>query len=58
MPLDYQLNKHRSFAFVEFEECEDAAAAIDNMNDSELFGALSGVGAVRPVVLMQVAQFA
>jgi len=38
MPLDYQNNKHRGFAFVEFELAEDAAAAIDNLNDSELFG--------------------
>lgn len=40
MPLDYQNNKHRGFAFVEFELAEDAAACIDNMNDSELYGAI------------------
>lgn len=31
MPLDYETQKHRGFAFVEFELNEDAAAAIDNM---------------------------
>lgn len=31
MPLDYESQKHRGFAFVEFEAVEDAAAAIDNM---------------------------
>jgi len=31
MPLDYESQKHRGFAFVEFELNEDAAAAIDNM---------------------------
>lgn len=31
IPLDYESEKHRGFAFVEFENAEDAAAAIDNM---------------------------
>jgi RNA recognition motif-containing protein len=31
MPIDYETQKHRGFAFVEFETAEDAAAAIDNM---------------------------
>ncbi|VDL85803.1 unnamed protein product [Schistocephalus solidus] len=31
LPIDYQTEKHRGFAFVEFEEAEDAIAAIDNM---------------------------
>lgn len=31
MPVDYESQKHRGFAFVEFETAEDAAAAIDNM---------------------------
>lgn len=31
IPLDYETEKHRGFAFIEFENAEDAAAAIDNM---------------------------
>lgn len=31
MPLDYETQKHRGFAFVEFELNEDAASSIDNM---------------------------
>lgn len=31
IPLDYESEKHRGFAFIEFEMAEDAAAAIDNM---------------------------
>ena len=33
MPIDYETEKHRGFAFIEFELQEDAQAAIDNMND-------------------------
>ena len=31
IPIDYQTEKHRGFAFVEYEQPEDAKAAIDNM---------------------------
>ena len=31
IPADYETEKHRGFAFIEFEYAEDAAAAIDNM---------------------------
>jgi peptidyl-prolyl isomerase E (cyclophilin E) len=31
-------NTQVRYAFVEFEEAEDAAAAIDNMHQSELYG--------------------
>lgn len=31
MPVDYESQKHRGFAFIEYECAEDAAAAIDNM---------------------------
>ncbi|NWZ28516.1 PPIE isomerase, partial [Asarcornis scutulata] len=41
--------KHRGFAFVEFELAEDAAAAIDNMNESELFGRTIRVNLAKPM---------
>jgi RNA recognition motif-containing protein len=31
MPLDYEMEKNRGFAFVEFEASEDDMAAIDNL---------------------------
>ncbi|XP_018333827.1 peptidyl-prolyl cis-trans isomerase E [Agrilus planipennis] len=48
IPLDYETEKHRGFAFIEFEAAEDAAAAIDNMNDSELFGRTIRVNLAKP----------
>ncbi|XP_073968505.1 peptidylprolyl isomerase cyclophilin-33 isoform X1 [Rhodnius prolixus] len=48
IPLDYQTEKHRGFAFIEYEFAEDAAAAIDNMNDSELFGRTVRVNLAKP----------
>ncbi|VDN41602.1 unnamed protein product [Gongylonema pulchrum] len=48
IPLDYESGKHRGFGFVEYESAEDAAAAIDNMNDSELFGRTIRCNFARP----------
>lgn len=53
IPLDYTTQKHRGFAFVEFELVEDAAAAIDNMNESELFGRTIRVNVARPKMLKE-----
>ena len=36
IPLDNTTGKHRGFAFVEFEDKEDAECATDNMHNSEL----------------------
>ncbi|XP_078094207.1 peptidyl-prolyl cis-trans isomerase E isoform X1 [Mustelus asterias] len=49
IPLDYETEKHRGFAFIEFENAEDAAAAIDNMNESELFGRTIRVNLAKPM---------
>jgi len=49
VPLDYQTSKHRGFAFVEFEAAEDAAAAIDNMNESELCGRTLRCNLAKPL---------
>lgn len=40
--------KHKGFAFVQYEEKEDAAAAIDNMNNAELFGRVIKVNLSKP----------
>ncbi|XP_038056926.1 peptidyl-prolyl cis-trans isomerase E-like isoform X2 [Patiria miniata] len=53
IPLDYETEKHRGFAFVEFEFAEDAAASIDNMNDSELFGRTIRVNLAKPMKIKE-----
>ncbi|KAK2752197.1 hypothetical protein FQN55_008087 [Onygenales sp. PD_40] len=39
---------HRGFGYVEFEETQDAKEAIDNMDQSELFGRVIKVAAAKP----------
>ncbi|XP_045158884.2 peptidyl-prolyl cis-trans isomerase E-like [Mercenaria mercenaria] len=53
IPLDYETEKHRGFAFIEFELAEDAAAAIDNMNDAELFGKTIRCNLAKPMKLKE-----
>uniref|UniRef100_A0A6S9RWN0 RRM domain-containing protein n=1 Tax=Chrysotila carterae TaxID=13221 RepID=A0A6S9RWN0_CHRCT len=48
MPLDTSSQKHRGFAFVQYDEKDDAADAIDNMNGSELFGRVLRVNTAKP----------
>jgi RNA recognition motif-containing protein len=38
---------HRGFAYVEFEDAEDAKEAIDNMDQAELFGRVIKVSAAK-----------
>lgn len=38
LPLDSSTQKHKGFAFLQYDERSDAADAIDNMNGAELFG--------------------
>lgn len=49
----FYLGKHRGFAFVEFETKDDAEAAIDNMNESEIYGRTIKVNIAKPMQLKQ-----
>ena len=40
--------KHRGFAFVQFEDPRDAADCIDNMDNAELFGRVLKVNVAKP----------
>jgi peptidyl-prolyl isomerase E (cyclophilin E) len=53
IPMDYSNQKHRGFGFVEFEFAEDGAAAIDNMNESELFGRTIRVNLAKPMKIRE-----
>jgi len=53
IPLDYVTGKHRGFAFIEFETVEDAAAAIDNMNESEIYGKTIRANIAKPMQIKQ-----
>lgn len=47
IPRDQLTRKNRGFAFVEFEEPDDAGHAVDNMHNSELFGRVLKVNLAR-----------
>ncbi|KAF6266253.1 hypothetical protein COO60DRAFT_444001 [Scenedesmus sp. NREL 46B-D3] len=49
IPIDNATGQHRGFGFVEFEEKEDAAAAIDNMHNSEIYGRVLKVNYAQPM---------
>ncbi|XP_053211608.1 LOW QUALITY PROTEIN: peptidyl-prolyl cis-trans isomerase E-like [Panonychus citri] len=53
LPIDFASQKHRGFAFIEFESAEDAAYAIDNMNESEIFGKTVRVNIAKPLKLKE-----
>ena len=53
MPIDQTTQKHRGFAFVQFESADDAAEAIDNMDGAELFGRVLKVNLSKPAALKQ-----
>merc|ERR1712086_344399 len=48
IPIEQTTQKHRGFGFVTFEEREDAKAAIENMNNSELYGRVLRVNVAKP----------
>ncbi|KAF4667089.1 hypothetical protein FOL47_003740 [Perkinsus chesapeaki] len=47
LPIERGTSKHRGFAFVEFYEEGDAKDAVDNMNESELYGRTLRVNMAR-----------
>ncbi|GBG78925.1 hypothetical protein CBR_g28640 [Chara braunii] len=49
IPLDQSTQKHRGFGFVEFQDKEDAAAAINNMHNAELYGRVLTVNYAQPM---------
>jgi len=49
IPLDHTAGTHRGFGFVEYLDKDDAAAAIDNMHNSELYGRVLRVNYAQPM---------
>merc|ERR1711935_590630 len=49
IPIEQTTQKHRGFGFITFEEREDAKAAIENMNNSELYGRVLRVNIAKPM---------
>jgi len=49
IPLDHATGKHRGFGFVEYEARDDAADAIDNMHNAELFGRVLRTNYAQPM---------
>lgn len=48
VPLDHATGKHRGFAFIQYEDSADAEAALDNMNNAELYGRTLKVNFAAP----------
>jgi RNA recognition motif-containing protein len=46
--LPSNTDPHRGFGYVEFESAEDAREAIDNMDQSELYGRVIKVAQAKP----------
>mmetsp|Transcript_33171 Transcript_33171/g.63673 ORF Transcript_33171/g.63673 Transcript_33171/m.63673 type:complete len:152 (-) Transcript_33171:487-942(-) len=49
IPLDQTSQKNRGFGFVTFLEKSDAAAAMDNMHNAELYGRVLRVNFAQPM---------
>jgi peptidyl-prolyl isomerase E (cyclophilin E) len=48
VPIDPATQKNRGFAFIEFEDAEDAAHALDNMNNAEFFNRVLKINYAKP----------
>ncbi|GAM17335.1 hypothetical protein SAMD00019534_005100 [Acytostelium subglobosum LB1] len=51
LPMDHKTHKHKGFCFIEFESREDALDAMDNMNDSEIFGRTINCTIAKPTTV-------
>lgn len=51
MPTESGTQKHRGFAFVEFDLVEDAEHALFNMNNAELYGRVLKLSYAKPQAL-------
>jgi len=51
VPTDHVTGAPRGFGFIEFEEREDALAAIDNMHRAEAFGRCLNVAHAKPQII-------
>lgn len=49
IPLDQSTQKHRGFGFVTYLEKDDAASAMDNMHNAELYGRVLTVNFAQPI---------
>lgn len=49
IPTQALTEKHRGYGFIEYESQEDASEAIENMDQSELFGCVLKVNLTKPV---------
>lgn len=49
LPIDYSSQKHKGFAFIEYQLAEDAADAIDNMDNGEILGRTIRVNTSKPL---------
>ena len=47
-PMDYSIGKHRGFGFVEYNDADDAAEAIFNMDGADLLGSTIRVSIAQP----------
>lgn len=54
LPLDYKTQKNRGFGFVEFEDPQDARAAVENMDNSELCGKVLSVSIANPTAMQNI----
>ena len=48
VPVDQGTQKNRGFGFVTFQEADDAAAAMDNMHNAELYGRVLRCNMAQP----------